>query len=102
MKISSQVLLTFLLNACWQIALVTALASISSWLLRNSAARYRHWVWVAALFLSVGVPLTTSSQFLFSAAESSATIPQANFDGNATRGFAISDSQVVEPVEFDA
>ena len=60
--ISSQLLLTFLINACWQIALVAAFASFSTWLLRNSAARYRHWVWVTALFLSLGIPLTTSIQ----------------------------------------
>jgi len=64
MRTASQLLLTFLLNACWQIALVTAFASLSSLLLRNSAARYRHWVWVAALFLALGIPLTTSSQML--------------------------------------
>ena len=62
MKISSQILLTFLLNACWQVALVAALASLSAWLFRNSAARYRHWIWVAALLLSVGIPLTTSTR----------------------------------------
>jgi len=64
MRTASQLLLTFLLNACWQIALVAAFASLSSWLLRNSAARYRHWVWVAALFLALGIPITTSSQML--------------------------------------
>ncbi len=64
MRNSSQLLLTFLLNACWQIALVAALASFSSWLLRNSAARFRHWIWVAALLLSLGIPLTTSWQIL--------------------------------------
>jgi beta-lactamase regulating signal transducer with metallopeptidase domain len=64
MKTSSQILLTLLLNACWQIALVAALASVSSWLFRNSAARYRHWIWVAALLLSVGIPLTTSTRVL--------------------------------------
>ena len=64
MRNSSQLLLTFLLNACWQIALVTLLASLASWLLRKSAARYRHWIWVAALLLSVGMPMTTSLQFL--------------------------------------
>jgi beta-lactamase regulating signal transducer with metallopeptidase domain len=61
---SSQLLLTFLLNACWQVALVMALASVSSWMLRNSAARYRHWIWVAALLLAIGIPATTSSPSL--------------------------------------
>lgn len=64
MKISSQLLLTFLLNACWQVAVVAAFASLASWLLRNSAARYRHWVWVAALVLSFGIPITSSTSVL--------------------------------------
>ena len=66
MRTISQLLLTLLLNGVWQIALIAGLASISAWLLRNSAARYRHWIWVAALLLSVIVPLTTSSDILAS------------------------------------
>ena len=66
MRTISQLLLTFLVNSVWQIALIASLASISAWLLRNSAARYRHWIWVAALLLSVIVPLTTSSDILTS------------------------------------
>jgi len=53
---NSQLLLTFLLNACWQIALIAALAALGSWLLRNSVARYQHWVWVSALCLAFLVP----------------------------------------------
>lgn len=69
MRTSSQLLLTFLLNACWQIALVLALAYLSDRLLRNSPARYRHWVWVAALILAIGIPLTTTSQLLLESLE---------------------------------
>ena len=65
MRISSQLLLTFLLNACWQILLIAALASLGSWLLRNSTARYQHWLWVSALCLAFLVPALTSSQTLF-------------------------------------
>src|SRR5690242_14390498 len=65
MKLSSQLLLTFLLNACWQILLITTFASIGSWLLRNSFARYRHWVWATALCLAFFVPAFTSSQAFF-------------------------------------
>src|SRR6185369_3080701 len=65
MRISSQLLLTFLLNACWQVALIAALASLGSWLLRNSTARYRHWVWVSALCLAFLVPATTTFRVLF-------------------------------------
>ena len=57
---SNQLLLNFLLNAAWQIALVAALASIGAWLLRTSAARYRHWLWVGALFLALIVPAATA------------------------------------------
>ncbi len=64
MRISSQLLLTFLLNALWQIALIAALAALGSWLLRNSVARYRHWLWVSALCLAFLVPAITSSRTL--------------------------------------
>jgi len=62
---NSQLLLTFLLNACWQIALIALLASFASWLLRTSGARYQHWLWVSALCLAFLVPAVTSSQTLF-------------------------------------
>jgi beta-lactamase regulating signal transducer with metallopeptidase domain len=74
---NSQLLLTFLLNACWQIALIAALASLGSWLLRNSGARYQHWVWVSALCLAFLVPAFTSSQTLFDSRVS--TVPAVPF-----------------------
>jgi len=64
-RLSSQLLLTFLLNALWQIALIALVASLGSWLLRNSGARYRHWVWATALCLAFVVPAFTSSRTLF-------------------------------------
>src|SRR5215217_2478438 len=64
MRLSSQLLLTFLFNAFWQIALIAAFASLGSWLLRNSFARYRHWVQAAALCLAVLVPAFTTSRTL--------------------------------------
>ena len=60
MRTVSQLLLTFLLNAVWQIALIAVLASFGAWLLRRSAARYQHWLWVAALCLSLVVPVVTA------------------------------------------
>ncbi len=65
---SSELLLTFLLNACWQIALIAAFASFGSWLLRNSYARHRHRLWVSALCLAFLVPALTSSRVLFETA----------------------------------
>src|SRR5215212_691320 len=64
MRLSSQLLLTFLLNACWQVALIAAISSLGSWLLRNSSVRYRHCVWAAALCLAFLVPAFTSWRML--------------------------------------
>ena len=64
MRTISQLLLTFLLNSLWQIALIAGLAALGSWLLRDSVARYRHWLWVGALCLSFAVPVTTSLRTL--------------------------------------
>src|SRR5688500_20402895 len=60
MRISSQLLLNFVLNAAWQIALIAALASLGAWLLRSSSARYRHWRWVGAFCLAFLIPAATS------------------------------------------
>ena len=65
MKMSNEVLLTFLLNAVWQVALIAALAAAGSWLMRNALARHHHWVWVGALCLAFVVPMVTSSRALF-------------------------------------
>jgi beta-lactamase regulating signal transducer with metallopeptidase domain len=65
MRLSSGLLLTFLLNAFWQIALIAVFAALGSWLLRNSVARYRHWVWATALCLAFLVPAFTSMRTLF-------------------------------------
>lgn len=64
MRTSSQLLLTFLLNAVWQIALLAILASFGAWLLRHAATRYQHWLWVAALCLSLIVPVVTAVRTL--------------------------------------
>jgi beta-lactamase regulating signal transducer with metallopeptidase domain/uncharacterized membrane protein YkoI len=64
MERSSQLLLTFLLNACWQVALIAAVAAFCDWLLRQAAARHRHWLWVTALVLSFGLPALTTSHLL--------------------------------------
>jgi TonB family protein len=60
MKTTSELLLTFLLNAFWQIALVAAAAALGDWLLRRTVVRYRHFLWVAALGLSLVLPLVTA------------------------------------------
>jgi HEAT repeat protein/beta-lactamase regulating signal transducer with metallopeptidase domain len=52
---------TFLLNAAWQIAAVALVASACARLLRDAPARLRHALWVAALTLSVALPLLSLS-----------------------------------------
>lgn len=83
MRTSSQLLLNFLLNAAWQIALIAALASFGAWLLRDSAARYRHWVWVSALCLAFLVPAATSTRAYFQTA--TPTTIEPIFIGNTVR-----------------
>jgi len=77
MERSSQLLLTFLLNACWQIALIAAAAAFCDWLLRQAAARHRHWLWVTALVLSLGFPALTTSRLLGSAFQGGPPRPRA-------------------------
>jgi len=57
MRVGAQLVLTFLLNASWQIALIVAFAAACDWLLRGTAARYRHGLWVAALGMAFVLPL---------------------------------------------
>src|SRR5215813_2787100 len=67
MRTISQLLLTFLLNACWQIALVTAVAALCARLLRRTSARYQHLFWVTALAFSFSLPVITSAPLLVDA-----------------------------------
>jgi TonB family protein len=60
MRAISELLLTFLLNAFWQIALIAAVVALGDWLLRRTVVRYRHFLWVAALGLSLVLPLFTA------------------------------------------
>jgi beta-lactamase regulating signal transducer with metallopeptidase domain/uncharacterized membrane protein YkoI len=59
MRTISELLLTFLFNGCWQIALVTGVAVLCARLLRGTTARYQHLLWVIALVFSFGLPVLT-------------------------------------------
>src|SRR5689334_22895116 len=56
----SPALLTFLLNSLWQVTLVASAASLAARLLNGAPARYRHSVWVAALLLTITLPVIES------------------------------------------
>ena len=60
MSPNSSQLLTFLLNATWQVPVLALLAMGITKLMRNSPAAYRHWVWVAALVASLVLPAASS------------------------------------------
>ena len=64
MRVIAQLLLTFVLNAAWQVALITACAALCDRLLRGTAARYRHALWVGTLLLCVCIPIVSSSHVI--------------------------------------
>jgi len=55
-KSAIQILLTFLLNASWQVIVIGCAAWVCDWLLRNATARFRHGVWILALALALLIP----------------------------------------------
>src|SRR5215207_4607282 len=61
---TSEFILNFVLNSCWQVAAVFAVATLGSRLLKNGPARYRHTLWVAALAACLIVPLLTATRFI--------------------------------------
>src|SRR5215217_3095571 len=61
---TSEFILNFVLNACWQIAAIVLVAACASWLLRNGPARYRHALWLVALVTSLIVPLLTTTRIV--------------------------------------
>jgi len=60
MRVSSQLLLTFLLNACWQIVFLAAAVALGARVLRESTMRFQHLLWVSALLLVFCLPLVTT------------------------------------------
>jgi len=63
MRILEQMLVTFLLNASWQVALIVGFAVVCDRLLRRVAARYRHFLWVATLVACFAVPVLSCARF---------------------------------------
>lgn len=59
METISPHLLTFLVNALWQVALVAVIAMLACRVMRQGPASHRHAVWVAALFAAVLLPLAS-------------------------------------------
>jgi TonB family protein len=60
METISRLVLTFLLNSLWQIALISLVAAGVCRLLRNGPARLQHAVWMTALAFAVLLPVTSA------------------------------------------
>src|ERR1044072_5234962 len=61
---TSEFILNFVLNSCWQIVAIATVAALASRLLKNGPARYRHALWVFALAASLIVPLLTTTRLV--------------------------------------
>ncbi|HEX3876965.1 MAG TPA: TonB family protein [Bryobacteraceae bacterium] len=66
METISRYLLTYFINALWQIAIIAAVAALACRLLRHAPAAYRHAVWVVALAAAVLAPLASEQRSLAS------------------------------------
>ena len=81
---TSEFILNFVLNSCWQIAAIVIVAAFAAWLLRNGPSRYRHVLWVVALVTSLIVPLLTATRFVPAWIASAQTEPSAVAPGRIT------------------
>jgi len=77
MRMFEQILLTFLLNASWQVSLIVTFAVVCDWLLRGVSARYRHVLWVLTLVACLALPVASCIRF---ARATSALQPSADPD----------------------
>src|SRR5579872_720984 len=90
----SQSVVTFLLNALWEVTLVCGVAQIGSWAMRAAPARFRYRGWLAAAILAVVLPLGSIFAPLRALSLLSAplaTVDQSNF-WIKTRGSAFASS----------
>src|SRR5580765_5098821 len=68
MKTFNQILLTFVLNALWQGTLIVGFAALGDLFLRRLTPRYRHYLWVVALFACLTIPALSCLPLLQSTA----------------------------------
>lgn len=99
----SEFILSFVLNATWQILAITSVAAVGSVLLKNSPARFRHTLWVFALVACFVVPLLSATGLMseslpnFQTTETlpqissipTAVAPVTSVDGTGAPGFEL-------------
>lgn len=95
MTSSSEFLLNLLLNACWQVTLLAAAASLIAWFLKDSSARYLHLVWCVALLLSMLMPLLGSAPQLLQSNATVATTSGNRSDATLPATATFDSSQIV-------
>ena len=81
----SELILNFVLNACWQIAAIFAVAALGAWVLKNGPARYRHTLWVVALVACFIVPLLTATRFVPAWVSRVQVVASKGYDGLSKR-----------------
>jgi len=59
MNFASEWFLTFLVNSVWELTGIFVIAYVCERLFLGSSARYRHWIWVGALIVSIVLPAAT-------------------------------------------
>lgn len=90
----------FLLNAAWQITILVLVAWVCSRILRSAAPRYRHALWVAALVLSVALPLWSVLDVRGGTPRQTTT--RLNNTTATAQEFSIADSTAATRREIDA
>jgi beta-lactamase regulating signal transducer with metallopeptidase domain len=90
-------LLTILLNACWQIAVVTLFAAGCSWLLRGTAAWCRHTVWVAAMVISLCLPIMSALNKIELSPDSKTVVTHSDAEEPFTRPSELPEIEKTQP-----
>ncbi len=84
----------FLLNASWQIALVTAIATLLDRWLRGAPARYRHLLWMMALAAVIVLPVVSARRTRDATAPLTASASAAGLDSWPVPAPAVRPSRV--------
>jgi beta-lactamase regulating signal transducer with metallopeptidase domain len=96
---TSEFIVSFVLNSCWQVAAIAGVAWLASRLLKKGPARYRHVIWFFALAASLVVPLLSATRYVPSWISNSQvvaprTVPSAVAPGRADSVGSTVDSSV--------
>ncbi len=86
METISRFLLVFLINAFWQTLVIALMAWLCDRIMRKAPARYRHWLWVTALFICLALPIYVVTGIGGSAAPSASSAEMAHGEKETVEG----------------